>query len=318
MGGINESDLFGNGLDNNEILLKILDDCFMGVLVFNDQMRLEAANNYIFGLFGLEPKTVKDLKFCDVFLCSAIDKEEDCSNCPIGRIAKEVLENKKEVKLSDVPHEFIKNSRCDTIWFNTKAFPYENNGNNYAILTLVNITKQKYLESNLKNLGITDGQTSLYYRKYITEQLEILTSDDRLVESPMSMVLLDIDDLKQINDSEGTEIGDEIISCLAGIITNTIRHSDFAGRYGGEEFLLLLPDTSKEGACVLTERILDTLKSEKFGNWSKPVTFSAGILEIGQPDINTNNFLVNVKILLLRNKENPKSNWNMATDDDFE
>jgi len=123
---------------------------------------------------------------------------------------------------------------------------------------------------------------------------------------------MDIDDMSVINEHQGTDVGDKIVSSLAKIITQTIRHTDFAGRYGGEEYLLLLPDTDKDGAAALTERIMHILAERSFGTMKKPVTFSAGILEINQPDININGFLLNAKILLNRNKEDRKTGWYSA------
>lgn len=314
----NTDGLFEKKLESSEFFQKIIDNCPVGILVFDTKMNLIALNDYVFSLIGKKETRNHGTRFCDIFICTENEDVENCQNCPIIKNIKSVISSGRPVKNIDIHHDFIKNGRHDVVWFKFSAELYTLSKETYLIAFLADITKQKYLENNLKNLGITDGQTLLYYKKYILEQLEILASDPGLSDSPLSIVMIDIDNLGDINENFGMEVGDEIIRELAKIITKAIRHTDFAGRYGGEEFLLLLPDTKKEGAAVLTERVMNALKEKRFGKMTNPVNFSAGILEINHPDINIDNFLINTKILLLRNKEDRKTGWYSASMTDFE
>jgi len=309
---------FINEPESKEFMQNIISNCPIGVLIFDKDINLIEANDYIFNLLGKKETTNLGRHFCDVFICDEKDDVENCQKCPIIQNVKMVISSGKSIKNIDIYHNFIKNGRLDIIWFKFSAELYKFNNETFIIVYLADITKQKYLESNLKNLGITDGHTLLYYRKYIVEQLEILASDPDTINQPLSIVMMDIDNLSDINEIHGMRVGDDIIQGLAVIITHTIRHTDFAGRYGGEEFLLLLPDTTKEGAAVLTERIMKTLAEKRFGDMTTPVNFSAGILEINHPDINIGNFLINAKILLLRNKEDRRAGWHSASMSDFE
>jgi diguanylate cyclase (GGDEF)-like protein len=290
----------------------------MGVLFFDDQALMIEANDYMFNLFGMKNGGIEGKKFCDVFLCSKPRGFEECKSCPILKTVREVIRTGNTTMYSEASHEFLKNGRQDTVWFNLKAIPYPLEENQFIIMLLADITKRKYLESNLKNLGITDGETLLYYRKFILEQLEILASDSSLVESPLTIVLIDIDNLDDINHDYSRELGDEIISGLSKIIIKSIRHTDFAGRYSGDKFLLLLPDTNKKGAGILTDRILNLFRSTKFDSLEKPATFSAGILEINHPDININNFLSIVEMLKQQKSEDGKNGWVAASADDYD
>ena len=307
---------FGGDESGRSLYMKTFDNCPAGLLIFDSNGLIIEANSYILGLIGKEEAAVNS-RFCDIFLCSENGKE-NCIPCPIMEAVSKVQDSKEPVSLRETYHEFIKNGRTDRLWFKLHAEPYTFNGRDYVILTLGDITKQKYLENNLRNLGITDGQTLLYFRKFIIEQLEILATDSSITESPVTIVLMDIDGLNEINEEQGYETGDAVIGSLASIITESIRHTDYAGRYGGEEFLLLLPDTVKEGAAVLTERIMNLFREKRFGTLDKPVTFSAGILEINEPDININHFLDKVRILLLRSKEDIGTIWNAAAMGDFD
>lgn len=319
MDTINDASKFlKSELESNDLFRQTFLNSPMGVLFFDSNALLVDANDYMFRLFGLKNGGVSGKKFCDVFMCSKIYGSETCNTCPFIKAVNEVIETGKAVEFEQASHEFSKNGRNDTVWFNLRAIPYSISENEFVIMLLADITKQKYLESNLKNLGITDGDTLLYYRKFITEQLEILATDASLVDSPLSIMLIDIDDLEDVNDEYGNEVGDEVITGLANIITKSIRHSDYAGRYGGDEYLLLLPDTKKEGAGVLADRILRILKGTQFDSLKNPVTFSAGILEINHPDININNFISAAISLMQQKRTDGKNGWLAGNAEDFE
>lgn len=305
-------------LESNELFRKTFLNSPIGVMFFDNNSLLIEANDYMFRLFGMKNGDISGKKFCDVFFCPKTYGSKECENCPILETVKQVARTGAPAEYSEAFHEFIKNGRKDTVWFNLKAIPYSISETEYVILLLADITKQKYLESNLKNLGITDGETLLYYRKFITEQLEILASDASLTGSPLSIVLIDIDNLDDINEDYGRKTGDKIISGLASIIIRSIRHTDFAGRYSGDKFLLLLPDTDKDGAGILTGRLLDTFRNTKFDSLEKAATFSAGILEINHPDININNFLSIVEMLKDKQSTGEKNGWIAASADDFD
>lgn len=309
---------FKKEFESNELFRKAFLDSPMGILVFDSNLLLTTANNYMFRLFGMKNEDISGKKFCDVFFCPSIYGSKECEKCPIIKTINKVIETKETAEYSEASHDFLKNGRKDTLWFNLKAVPYSISEDDFIILLMADITKQKYLENNLKDLGITDGETLLYYRKFITEQLEILASDASLTEFPLTIILIDIDDLDEINEEYGRETGDEVIQGLAKIITHSIRHTDFAGRYAGDKFLLLLPDTEKDGAGILTDRILETFSNTKYDSIDMPMTFSAGILEINHSDININNFLSLVEMLKEKKSEEGKNGWIAANADDFD
>lgn len=97
--------------------------------------------------------------------------------------------------------------------------------------------------------------------------------------SPLCIALIDIDNFKKINDSYGHQVGDVVLVHLVSIIKETIRSNDLIGRYGGEEFLLLLPDSRIDEATAVTARLQRELahKSVSWGNKQLQVTFSAGV-----------------------------------------
>ena len=126
-----------------------------------------------------------------------------------------------------------------------------------------------------------DGLTRLFNRRYAMFLMgdEIIRAEKR--GSPISMCIFDIDDFKHYNDSHGHLAGDEVLSTIGQIIRETIREDDIAVRYGGEEFLFILPNTPEKGAYILAERVRENIEKFQFAKEeSQPlgkITVSGGI-----------------------------------------
>jgi two-component system cell cycle response regulator len=93
----------------------------------------------------------------------------------------------------------------------------------------------------------------------------------------LSLVIMDIDHFKSFNDTHGHQKGDEVLAVTAGILQENIRINDIACRYGGEEFIVILPGTNAEGAAVLAEKMRFTLEKESQGRTGLQVTASFGL-----------------------------------------
>ena len=120
-------------------------------------------------------------------------------------------------------------------------------------------------------------------------------SDWKRRHYPLSVAILDIDNFKQINDAFGHEKGDEVLRTLGYIIKSTIRNSDFAIRYGGEEFLIIFPHTTKKEALKSLERIKERFSNTRFGI-DRKVTFSAGIADYPSDVKNLTNLDILIRI----------------------
>jgi diguanylate cyclase (GGDEF)-like protein len=132
----------------------------------------------------------------------------------------------------------------------------DKNGNKIGrIISFVNITEKILIQEQLKELASIDGLTQVYNRTYFMKQsLESLGGISPNGED-VSLIMFDIDHFKKINDDYGHETGDFVLSQIAAIAKDSIRESDVIGRYGGEEFIILLPETSFDEACDLAEAI---------------------------------------------------------------
>ncbi|MBO8128873.1 MAG: diguanylate cyclase [Peptococcaceae bacterium] len=119
----------------------------------------------------------------------------------------------------------------------------------------VDITELKQLEDKLRKSAITDGLTDLYNRTYFNERIKEEVERARRYNHPLSFVMVDIDNFKEINDRYSHIEGDEILKEVARQLLASIRKSDIAFRYGGDEFLLVLPETNEAGAQMVVQRI---------------------------------------------------------------
>lgn len=141
------------------------------------------------------------------------------------------------------------------------------------------ITKEKMIEEH----SYTDELTQLYNRKKFNEELDAaIKLFDRYQEN-ISLILFDIDKFKKINDTHGHLIGDKILKELAKIVTENIRECDTIARWGGEEFVIILPKTTQENAIVIANKLRQKIKEHHFGIKGS-VTCSFGITVLKEGD----------------------------------
>jgi diguanylate cyclase (GGDEF)-like protein len=116
----------------------------------------------------------------------------------------------------------------------------------------------------LEQLSITDGLTKLHNHRFFQDQLTREISRAARTSSPLSLLLIDIDDFKSLNDRFGHAAGDELLHGLAMIMNATVRSSDLLARYGGEEFAVLAPGTDQQGVHQLAEKLRTAIAESSF------------------------------------------------------
>lgn len=139
---------------------------------------------------------------------------------------------------------------------------------------------------DLQNLSITDGLTGLYNHRYMQERLDHeIERSDRYAE-PLTCLMIDIDDFKRINDRHGHLFGDEVLQTIAGLLRSAVRKIDRVGRYGGEEFLVIMPHTETAEALPVAERMNQILREYPFTCEEIPVqvTLSIGLASYPHPE----------------------------------
>jgi diguanylate cyclase (GGDEF)-like protein len=134
----------------------------------------------------------------------------------------------------------------------------------------------------LEILASTDQLTNIYNRRKLFEVAEKEIHRSKRYNHPLSCIMLDIDRFKKINDTYGHAVGDLVLKHLVATVQTQLRESDMIFRYGGEEFVVLMPDTSWEEGMILANRLLESMRSHSYKLNQKDVcvTFSGGISEM--------------------------------------
>lgn len=133
------------------------------------------------------------------------------------------------------------------------------------------------MHQKLAKLSITDELTGLYNRRYLNKFLEREFSLAKRHNTKLSLLMMDIDDFKHLNDFYGHQLGDEVLKKVGQIINNNIRATDLGARYGGEEFTIVLPQTGFEGSFEVAKKIKEQLSKHQFKGLVENITISIGI-----------------------------------------
>ena len=154
------------------------------------------------------------------------------------------------------------------------------------ILLLRDITEQKNVQGKLQQLAITDPLTGLFNRRHFFELASHEFKRSRRYGHPQSIVIFDVDHFKTINDTHGHAAGDDVLQNLAQKCGEQLRSFDVMARYGGDEFILMLPETENDKACQTAERLRQVIESSQVATGSGPlqVTISFGIATLQEGD----------------------------------
>ncbi|HEY0563633.1 MAG TPA: diguanylate cyclase [Methylophilus sp.] len=130
-----------------------------------------------------------------------------------------------------------------------------------SVLFVLMLTAQ--VNQNLQSMATVDGLTNVLNRRGLQDAALKMHAICKRISIPMSLLMVDLDYFKRVNDTYGHLVGDEVLIAVAKTIKTTLRAGDVVGRYGGEEFCVLLPNTSEQEAVALAERIRDIIQNKR-------------------------------------------------------
>ena len=277
-----------NSVNDFHWLIEVLQTIDVGMLVVDLDYKVMAWNGFMENHSGISPQDALGKNLFAVF--------PDIPRHWFEHKARTVVElrNRAFTTWEQRPYVFrFKNNRPIT---GTSEFMYQNctfipvadtkgEVNSLCIIVYdvsdVAVSKIELQKANqrLKEFSRKDGLTGLFNRGYWEHQLLQEFKRQQRAQQPTSLIMMDIDHFKSVNDTHGHTIGDDVIRMVAAVIRDTLRATDVAGRYGGEEFAVILPDTTGEDAVTLAERLRvhveeQVLKSE---DMSLQVTISLGV-----------------------------------------
>ena len=179
------------------------------------------------------------------------------------------------------------------------------------------IRRKRYsdrLRENLQlslEMAITDQLTGLYNRRYMASHVETLVMTAKETKKPLSLLIMDIDYFKAINDTYGHGVGDEVLRGFAQRLRANVRGIDLACRYGGEEFVVIMPETDVSFAYAVAERLRQAVAEIPFSvscsDAGLPVTVSIGVTSIERPDDTSDTILKRADQALYRAKRDGRN-----------
>lgn len=173
-------------------------------------------------------------------------------------------------------------------------------------------TEQESMKSSFDAVNLmanTDGLTGVYNHRYLQEKLALEIEKVERYKTPLTCMMVDIDDFKKVNDQHGHAFGDLVLVTVARTIRENIRQVDIVGRYGGEEFLVVMPNTSQDVAYVIAERIRRAVETYVYPirDTTVRVTVSVGMASLSKEHPNKAGLLKAVDDALYQAKRQGKN-----------
>ena len=159
----------------------------------------------------------------------------------------------------------------------------------------------KRKNKRLQEISVTDSLTNLYNHRHIIERLQEHVSSSDRYQRDLSVMMIDIDFFKNINDTYGHPYGDEVLKQVSSTLREAIRAVDIAGRYGGEEFLVVMPETHLKEAVGIAERVRQAMESL---TWKQPITLTISVgVAMWQKGEAASELIAKADLLLYKAKE---------------
>jgi diguanylate cyclase (GGDEF)-like protein len=238
-----------------------LDRLICGIVVIEPSTRtIVYANQVACDMMGRTQLEVKGQR-CHKFICPAAEHE-----CPILDIGKTVDNSEKKLVISE-------NEMLPILKSVSKVVV---SGKDYLLESFVIIQKQKNLEDELRKLSHIDHLTGLRNRVVLHELVQAEMSHAKRFQTPTSIVVYDLDNFKLINDNQGHLTGDRVLEEMSEFLIKSTREVDVIIRWGGDEFLLLLPDTNEQNAKHIAQKIAENIKNHDFKT-TEALTASYGV-----------------------------------------
>lgn len=191
-----------------------------------------------------------------------------------------------ELSASDVEGLDPLTGPAGRIWFEARVSPFCFDGKNYVVWVARNITGTKNMELKLMASAASDALTGVYTRRFFFNELNSMFMRYSRNKSIYSVIIADIDDLKQINDEYGEKAGDLAIVNMVAAFKRILRKSDIMARIGGDEIAVILPDTGLDGASFLAERLKYAMEKTTMTTEGCTIAVSAsfGCSEVSEED----------------------------------
>ena len=280
--------------------------------IFDRHMNIIRANE---GYAQLKGRSIKTLTGNQCFRVLE-GRDEICDKCVVSKTFDTRTPNTKQ-KQVEMPGG-------GTAWVEIFTYPIFGSKENvkYVVEYTRNITQRieaeeekKRLIQELETLSRTDSLTGMLNRRAVNEELEREFWRAKRYGHVISLIVCDVDFFKHVNDNFGHAAGDSTLIRVAGAICSVLRQSDLAGRYGGDEFLVVLPNTDSDGAMETAERLRLETSSVERAPGRQIITMSLGVATIRDTDKEPSNLLKRADSALYASKEGGRNRSTFSEED---
>ena len=272
-------------------LMDMLQSIDVGLIVLDDNFKIQLWNSFMENHSGMTPQSVAGKDLLDLFQNIPANwfRRKLRSVCTLESPSYTTWEQRPYLLKFKSYHPIT--GRSDFMYQNITFMPLmsvDGNVDRVGIIIsdvtdiAVNKLKLKQANKDLAALSRTDGLTQLNNRAYWEECLSREFMRVKRSKQPSSLVMFDIDHFKKVNDTYGHQAGDEVIKNTSLTLRKIIRLSDIPGRYGGEEFTIILVDTNAPNGNILAERLREEIEAQivKYDEHSIKWTISLGVAEL--------------------------------------
>ncbi|HCJ30321.1 MAG TPA: diguanylate cyclase [Pseudomonas sp.] len=281
-------------LSEHHWLLAIVQSIDVGVVVLDREYRIDVWNTFMENRSGRLPEEAREKSFFDLF--PEVDEQwfrRKVENVATLGTPSFTIWEQRPYLLRFKNYQPITGLE-DFMYQNTTLMPLKGLSGRIEQICLIIYdvtdvaTNRRQLQAanqQLQRLSSIDRLTGLFNRGHWEEMLRQDYARHRRYDRNAALVMFDIDHFKKINDSYGHQAGDAVIQQTADLVRQCMRDADIAGRYGGEEFVVLLPDTDSEGALTFAERLRQAIEAHEvsYEDHSIRFTVSLGIADLSQP-----------------------------------
>ncbi|PKM77200.1 MAG: diguanylate cyclase [Firmicutes bacterium HGW-Firmicutes-15] len=284
---ISERKSFEEALHQSEAMYRtIFETTGTAMIIFDENKLITLVNTEFERLSGYSKDEIQNKKhWPEVVAKEDIERMEEYHR--LRRIKSEVTPSSYEFKLVD------RKGSLKDIFITVNIIP----GTTDSVCSFMNITERKKAEEQVRYLSFHDKMTRLYNRAFFEEELNRLDTSRQL---PISLIIGDVNGLKLINDAFGHANGDRLLIRVAEILTQSCRADDIVARWGGDEFIILLPKTDEKTALKICERIKEITGNAS--NFPIPISISLGQSLKTSSDQNMGQIIIQAEDKMYRNK----------------
>ena len=299
--------------ESNDFLNVLLDNLQSVIFIADENTDIQEVNGSFEDIFSVDKDRITGKKIGNSIGCAfTVDEHQECGEtsfcgkCSIRKSFVSALAEKIPTYKKILTRDFYIGDKKVKKHFLYSVKHVEFNNQQMGLFLLDDITVLQENRLELKRLLVTDTLTGIYNRKHIFDILDKEMERARRYENSFSVIMFDIDRFKSINDNYGHQMGDKVLITAAKAIEKSLRNLDVFGRYGGEEFLAVLPSTGTEDAYTCAERVRKNIENLEIPDFEGKLTISSGVAEYNNDEC-AEILIERADKLLYRAKENGRN-----------